>query len=125
MYELPDIMSTNTPDREIFPVVLMLHITTPPGGRDHLIDFLRQALPYYQEPGGIRVRLLSSIDQPEEYIEMIEYQTREGYLCDQQRVTQDVKMKGYLNQWYTLLEGRVIAKPYFDLSATLFKAENQ
>ncbi len=121
MYELLSTMSMKPPIPGNHPVVLMLHITIPVEGRENLIGFLREALPYYQEPGGIRVRLLSSVEKPEEHIEMIEYETQEAYLRDQHRVTQDVKMRGYLDQWHRVLDGHVIAKPYFDLSSAIFR----
>lgn len=113
-------MPNNSPvNTRLFPVVLMLHMTTPRGGQEHLTRTLKQAVPYYKQPGGIRVRLLNSIDQPDDYIEMIEYETEEGYLRDQQRVSRDAKMRELIDQWHLALSGQVSAKPYFDLSSII------
>lgn len=113
-------MTESSPmNTSLFPVVLMLHISTPKGGQENLIRTLKQALPYYKQPGGIRVRLLNSIDRPDDYIEMIEYETEEGYLRDQQRVFHDAKMRELIDQWHLALNGQVSARPYFDLSSVI------
>ena len=41
--------------------------------------FLRGAIPFYEEPTGIHVRLLRDVDEPDAFVEVIEYDTDEDY----------------------------------------------
>jgi quinol monooxygenase YgiN len=67
--------------------------------------FLARARPYYEQPGGIRVRLLQSVDTPGEYVELVEYRDRATYLADQERVASDPGMKALLEEWRALHVG--------------------
>ena len=86
-------------------VTLHLRIRVHPGGegRDALLTFLRDAVPFYESPGGIRVRLIEDHDDPDRFIEIVEYNTERAYLDDQHRVEHDPEMKGYLARWRGLL----------------------
>jgi quinol monooxygenase YgiN len=85
--------------------VLQLHLRgrVLPGRRDDLIEFLREAIPFYEAPGGIRVRLWWDTADPDRFIEAVEYADRATYDRDQQRVAEDPAMKHYLDRWRQLL----------------------
>lgn len=68
-----------------------------------LVAFLSSGIPFYQAPGGIRVRLLRDVHDPDAFVEMIEYEGQETYELDQQRVATDPTMKQLLEQWRGLL----------------------
>ena len=74
-----------------------------PGRRADLVEFLREAIPFYESPGGIRVRLLWDIADPDRFVEVVEYADRETYDRDQARVTSDATMQDYLHRWRALL----------------------
>lgn len=67
------------------------------------MEFLRQAIPYYQRPGGIRVRLLRDARDDSRFIELVEYADEDAYERDQRRVEQDAEMQSYLARWRALL----------------------
>jgi hypothetical protein len=68
-----------------------------------LVSFLRMAIPFYEEPGGIHVRLLRDVEAPDAFIEVIEYETEESYTRDQRRVEGDPDMIARLEEWRGLL----------------------
>jgi hypothetical protein len=77
------------------------------GRWDDLVSFLDNAIAFYEEPGGIRVRLLRDVADPGAFIEVIEYETEESYVADQRRVENDPAMIARLEEWRGLLAGPV------------------
>ncbi len=86
-------------------VELHLRIRVAPGKREAFFAFLRAAVPFYESPGGIRVRLLEDMSDDHRFIEVVQYATHEDYREDQARVENDAGMKAFLAQWRALLEG--------------------
>jgi hypothetical protein len=86
-------------------VVLHLGGRVQPGRLDDLLAFLAEAVPFYERPGGITVSLLTGYDDPEEFIEVVEYADDRTYEADQRRVESDPEMRGYLDRWRALLTG--------------------
>ena len=75
-------------------VHLHLRLQTAGERRAELVAFLRDATPFYTAPGGIRLRLLERRGTPNEFLEIIEYDTNEHFLVDQTRVEDDPHMIG-------------------------------
>jgi len=84
-------------------IELHLRIRVAPGRRDDFFAFLRDAIPFYERPGGIRIRLLQMRDDPDCFIEVVEYRDRGAYEQDQVRVESDPAMKATLSRWRELL----------------------
>ncbi|MCA0176484.1 MAG: antibiotic biosynthesis monooxygenase [Proteobacteria bacterium] len=84
---------------------LHLHLRVPPGGADALRAFLARAIPFYEAPGDISVRLLQQVDDPDVFIEVVAYATVAAFDADQQRVEHDPEMQRWLAEWRTLLAG--------------------
>lgn len=100
-------------------VVLHLHICVREGNEEKLTEFLRRARPYYEAPGGIRVRLIEDADNPRRFIEIIEYESEEVFERDHLRLDTDSAMRSYLDEWHSLLDGEVRVQKYLDLSAKI------
>jgi hypothetical protein len=83
-------------------VILMLRFSVAAENHGALRSFLAKAVPYYERPGGIRVRLLQSINSPDEFLEMVEYRDQGTYERDQRRVETDPLMKELLAEWRQL-----------------------
>lgn len=98
--------------------ILHLRIKTPKSG-DHLFAFLKDAIPYYESPGGVRVRLLRRIEDPTRFVEVIEYDSKEAFDKDQQRVDKDPQMRSYLQTWRSLLDDDVEVESYEDVTDQL------
>ena len=86
-------------------IELHLRGQATPGRREDLVAFLAEAIPFYEQPGGIRVRLLWDIADSDRFIEVVEYADRETYDRDQARVSDDPEMGQYLRRWRDLLAG--------------------
>jgi hypothetical protein len=67
------------------------------------VAFLREAIPFYERPGGIRLRVLWDTSDPDRFVEIVEYADRRTHDADQERVDNDPEMKGYLRRWRSLL----------------------
>ena len=74
-----------------------------PGHREDLVVFLAEAIPFYERPGGISVRLLWDVADPDRFIEVVEYADQETHDRDQARVADDPEMGAYLRRWRSLL----------------------
>jgi quinol monooxygenase YgiN len=87
--------------------VIELHLRgrAAPGRRADLLTFLRDAIPFYERPGGIRVRLLWDLTDPDRFIEVVEYADQNAYELDQARVNSDPEMQDYLRRWRAFLAG--------------------
>lgn len=85
-------------------VILDLHIVIQPGRLAALRSFLRRAIPFYEQPGGIRTRLLQDRSEPSRWIERVEYADERTYERDQRRVNEDPAMKALLAEWRALLD---------------------
>jgi quinol monooxygenase YgiN len=84
---------------------LHLRIRILPGKRDEFLTFLRAAIPVYERPGDIRIRLLEDASDDHRFIEVVEYVTPEAYQRDQDRVAHDPELKALLERWRTHLDG--------------------
>ena len=85
--------------------VIELHLRgqAAPGRRGDLVAFLRQAIPFYEEPGGIRVRVMWDVNNSDRFIEVMEYADQQTHDLDQARVAGDAEMQDYLRRWRALL----------------------
>lgn len=102
---------------------LHLRIKVASGREDELLAFLRRARRLYEAPGGIRVRLLRSLERPGEYIELVEYGDRATYERDQVRVDTDPALIRTLDEWRSLLEDRAAVEAYEDITGLLDNEE--
>jgi quinol monooxygenase YgiN len=100
-------------------IALLLRIRVAPENRARVIEFLRQARPYYEAPGGIHMRLLEDNEDENALIELIEYETLQAYEADEKRVITDPQMKAYLQTWRSLLAEPPKVEIYMDVSSQL------
>jgi quinol monooxygenase YgiN len=93
-------------------IELHLRITVAPGRRGEFLAFLARATPFYEQPGGIRIRLLQDAADDHRFIEVVEYDSPRVYQRDQERVASDPTMKSYLDTWRSLLAGPPAVEVY-------------
>ena len=82
--------------------MLMLRFSVATRRHEDLLAFLARAKPYYEEPGGIDVRLFRNLSTPEQFIEVVTYRDEAAYRRDQHRVENDPRMKALLAEWRSL-----------------------
>lgn len=106
--DAPTLAEMESPGR----VVLDLEISVAEPRLTDLLAFLRRAVPFYEQPGGIRVTLLRDDQRPGRYIERVEYADESAFELDQRRVAEDEHMKGLLAEWRGLLQEPPIVRVY-------------
>ena len=94
------------------PIELHLRIRVKRGCREQLFEFLRDAIPFYEAPGGIRMSLLEDMTDDHRFIERVLYATESDYHTDQARVAGDPEMKRYLERWRALLAEPAVVEVY-------------
>ncbi|HXM57808.1 MAG TPA: hypothetical protein VOB72_20595 [Candidatus Dormibacteraeota bacterium] len=104
-------------------MVIMLRGRVQPGRREDLVRFLRDAVPCYERPEGILTRLLRDVDDPDAFVELIEYADRDAYELDQRRVASDPEMRGYLDRWHSLLAEAPVVETYEELTEAIHTAD--
>jgi hypothetical protein len=83
------------------------------------LELLREAVPFYQAPGGIRIRLLRSCDDPERWLEIVEYRDCETHDRDQVRVESDSAMRSFLQRWHALFASPLDVETYEEVTDLL------
>ncbi len=101
--------NSSAPPVPIGPIVSLVYRTTPEN-RSALVEFLNGALPLYERPGGIRIALFESIDEPGLFFELVAYETEAVFEADQLRVENDKEMKKVLDGWHQLIDGPLEVK---------------
>lgn len=96
-------------------VILHLTIRAAHGRRSELIEFLRSAIPFYEQPRGIKIRLLQSTEDPDSFVEIVEYESWDKYHEDARRVEDDKEMQSYLDKWRSLLFAQAKTEVYTEL----------
>jgi len=93
-------------------VCLQLRIRVATERQAEFCSFLREAIPFYEAPGGIRVRLLSKDTEPEHFIEQVEYVDERSYQEDDERTRSDPTMAQFLARWRSLLAEPPVVEVY-------------
>lgn len=91
---------------------LHLRVRVKPGLRQKFLDFLAEATPYYESPGGIGVRLLQDFSDDHRFIELVLYDDETVYERDQRRAQEDQTLKDYLVRWRELLVEPPVVEVY-------------
>ncbi|MBX3092824.1 MAG: hypothetical protein KF801_10010 [Cryobacterium sp.] len=82
------------------------------GRRPDFDAFLAEAVPFYESPGGIRVRVLWDTADSDRFVEVIDYVDQAAHDRDQIRVENDVRMRDLLERWRDLLDGPPVVETY-------------
>lgn len=73
--------------------------------RSELLSFLKETVPFYEQPGGIKIGLYENIDEPGSFLELVAYDSEAQYEADQLRVEHDKKMQQVLEKWHQFIDG--------------------
>jgi hypothetical protein len=90
--------------------IVTLSYRVAPERREELLRFLRGAAPFYEQPGGVRVALWESVDEPGTFLELVAYATEAAYAKDQDRVEHDPEMKAVLGRFRALVDDGPLAR---------------
>ncbi len=88
------------------PIISLVYRVSPMK-RAGLLEFLRRNFPFYERPGGVRMALYESMDEPGLLFELVAYDSEEVFTADQERVEKDPEMRGVLAEWRGFVDGPV------------------
>jgi len=87
--------------------IVALSWRVAPERRAEMLAVLREAFPFYESPGGIKMALFEDADRPGTFLEIASYADRAAYDTDQRRVEEDPAMRAMLAKWRALVDGDV------------------
>ena len=96
--------------------ILHFRIRTPGMDAGQLLSMIKPALPFFQAWGGKQVRLLRNVDDPAQFLQVIEYEAHEALELNRQRIAGDPMLRTYLQTWRTMLQGAVDVDVYEDVT---------
>jgi hypothetical protein len=87
--------------------VLQFRFTLPTTEPTQFLTFIRAAEHYYELFGGKHVRLLQNVDQPGQFIQIIDYEVHESLETNRQQLAGDPRLQAFLQGWRALFPGTV------------------
>lgn len=96
-------------DKPLVPTgpVVALNYSVAPEKREALFCFMERAIPFYEKPGGIRVKLYESADHSGTFLELVSYASRKIYQEDQYRIEHDPEYRRVLAEWHSFFNGEL------------------
>jgi hypothetical protein len=87
---------------------------TLPGANEQLIAMIKSAAPFYQLFGDASVRLLQNVDDPNRFLQEIEYDAPEAMELNRQKLASDSRVQAYMQAWRAMLPGAIEIDVYKD-----------
>ena len=94
---------------------LHLRFTLPSADSSHLAAMIKAAAPFYQIFGKARARLLQNVDDPAKFIQEIDYEAREDWELNRQKIASDARMQVFLQSWRAMFPGSLEIDVYLDV----------
>jgi hypothetical protein len=98
-------MAKNT-EKKVFRI-LQLKFTLPTADPAQFVSFIKATEPYYELFGGKQVRLLQNVDQPAQFIQIIDYEIHESFETNRQQIAGDPRLQAFLQAWRSMFPGTV------------------
>jgi hypothetical protein len=97
--------------------VLQLKFTLPTAEPTQFVSLIKATEPYYELFGGKRVRLLQNVDQPAQFIQIIDYEVSESVETSRQQLAGDPRLQTFLQAWRSMFPGTVEADIFREVEA--------
>jgi hypothetical protein len=99
-------MAKDSKEKKVFRV-LQLKFTLPTAEPAQFVAFIKATEPYYELFGGKQVRLLQNVDQPAQFIQIIDYEIHESFETNRQQIAGDPRLQAFLQAWRSMFPGTV------------------
>jgi hypothetical protein len=86
---------------------LQLRFTLPTSDSGQVVAMIKASAPFYQMFGNAEVRLLQNVDDPTKFMQMIEYEAREDWELNRQKMASDARMQAFLQMWRSMFPGAI------------------
>ena len=98
--------------------ILQLKFTLPAAEPSALIAVINATRPYYELFGGKEMRLLQNVDQPTQFIQIIDYDIDESFETSRQQFAGDPRLRAFLQAWRTMFPGTVEIDIFREIEGT-------
>lgn len=82
------------------------------GASEQMIAMMKSSAPFYQMFGDTQVRLLQNVDDPNRFLQEIEYDAPEAIETNRQQLASDPRVQGYLHAWKSMFPGGIEMEVY-------------
>src|SRR5215831_3312953 len=96
--------------------ILHFKFRVPGADTSQLVALFNSAMPFYQASGA-RARLLRNVDDPSQFIQVLQYRVPEMLEANRQAIAGDAMIQGTLRIWRTLIPGGIEVDVYEDVTA--------
>jgi len=86
---------------------LQLRFTLPSADSGQLVAMIKAATPFYQMFGNAEVRLLQNVDDPTKFIQVLEYEAREDWELNRQKMASDARVQAFLQMWRAMFPSAI------------------
>lgn len=87
--------------------ILQFRFTLPGTEPTQFLTFIKATAPYYELFGGKQIRLLQNVDQPSQFIQIIDYEVHETLESSRREIAADPRLQGFLQVWRAMFPGTV------------------
>jgi len=87
--------------------VLQLKFTLPTSDPTQFAALIKATAPYYELFGGKQVRLLQNVDNPAQFIQIIDYEIHGSLETSRQQIAGDPRLQAFLQAWRQMFPGTV------------------
>ena len=87
--------------------VLQLKFTLPTADPTQFVGFIKATEPYYELFGGKEVRLLQNVDNPAQFIQIVDYEIHQSFETSRQQLAADPRLQSFLQAWRQMFPGTV------------------
>ena len=87
--------------------VLQLKFTLRTTDPTQFAALIKATAPYYELFGGKQVRLLQNVDNPAQFIQIIDYEIHQSFETSRQQIAGDPRLQAFLQAWRQMFPGTV------------------
>jgi len=86
-----------------------------PGASDQIIAMIKSSAQLYHMFGDSTVRLLRNVDDPNRFLQVVEYEAPASLEANRQQIAGDPRMQAYLQAWRAMFPGAVEIDVYMEV----------
>jgi hypothetical protein len=86
---------------------LHLKFTLPMTDPAQLLAVIKATAPYYELFGGRQVRVLQNVDDPGQFIQILDYDVNQSLESSRQMIASDPRLKAFLQGWRQMFPGTI------------------
>ena len=107
---------TQDSEKKVFRV-LQLKFTLPTADPSQFVALIKATEPYYELFGGKKIRLLQNVDNPAQFVQIIDYEVHETLETSRQQIAGDPRLQAFLQAWRQMFPGTVEVDVFREVEA--------